>query len=111
MKMSDITLGDIALGPPAHTNRRSRLSATTWLMFLRSANARHQIVGFLFVLPMLTIMAVFKFYPTIQAFRLSLTDYDMLGDPNYIGLANYSSLLADPLFHQSIGVTIYFVVG
>ena len=108
--MSDMTLTDITLAP-ARGDHSPGQGLARRLAFLRSANARHQIVGFLFVLPMLTIMAVFKFYPTIQAFRLSLTNYDMLSEPEYIGLANYWSLLADPLFHQSVGVTIYFVIG
>ena len=108
--MSDITLSDVTLAP-ARTTRSQRIGLARWLTFLRSANARHQLVGFLFVLPMLAIMAVFKFIPTIQAFRLSLTDYDMLSEPRYIGLDNYWSLLADPLFLQSVSVTVLFVLG
>src|SRR5690606_39235377 len=39
-----------------------------------------------------------RFYPTAQAFWLSLTDWDLLRDANFIGLANYQKLFADPVF-------------
>lgn len=60
---------------------------------------------------MFLLLVVFKFIPMIQALYLSLTNYDLLSPPRFIGLRNYTDLLGDPLFHQSIAVTVYFVFG
>lgn len=73
--------------------------------------ARHQTWGYAFLLPMFLLLVVFKFIPMIQAFRLSLTNYDMLSPPRFVGLSNYTHLMNDPLFHQSVGATVYYVFG
>src|SRR5437879_10136722 len=77
--------------------------------WLRSAEARHQAWGYLFLAPMFLLLVVFKFIPMLQALYLSLTSYDLLSPPRFIGLRNYATLLEDPLFHQSVGVTAYYV--
>ncbi|TMI81963.1 MAG: sugar ABC transporter permease [Bacillati bacterium ANGP1] len=79
--------------------------------WLRSAEARHQAWGYLFLAPMFLLLVVFKFVPMLQAFYLSLTSYDLLSPPRFVGLRNYATLLQDPLFHQSVGVTAYYVFG
>jgi len=79
--------------------------------WLRSAEARHQAWGYLFLAPMFLLLVVFKFIPMLQAFYLSLTSYDLLSPPRFVGLRNYVTLLEDPLFHQSVGVTAYYVFG
>jgi multiple sugar transport system permease protein len=79
--------------------------------WLRSAEARHQAWGYLFLAPMFLLLVVFKFIPMVQAFYLSLTSYDLLSPPRFVGLRNYVTLLEDPLFHQSVSVTAYYVFG
>jgi len=79
--------------------------------WLRSAEVRHQAWGYLFLAPMFLLLVVFKFIPMIQALYLSLTTYDLLSPPRFVGLRNYMTLLGDPLFHQSVGVTVYYVFG
>lgn len=88
------------------TPRRTRV-----MRRLRSREARQQTWGYLFLLPMFLLLVVFKFIPMIQAFWLSLTDYDLLTPPRFIGLRNYTHLLGDPLFHQSVWATLYYVFG
>ena len=41
---------------------------------------------------------VIRFYPTVDAFWLSLTNWDLLKPPQFIGLANYERMFADPEF-------------
>jgi multiple sugar transport system permease protein len=72
---------------------------------------RHEWWGLAFVVPMLTLFAVFKFWPMAQAFWLSLTSYDLLSEPRFVGWENYRTLLGDPLFRQSIWATTYYVAG
>ncbi len=53
-----------------------------------------------------------RFYPTFEAFYLSLTDWDLLSDPEYIGLENYRRLFADPVFWQVFRNTfLYLLIG
>ncbi len=68
-------------------------------------------VGFMFVLPFVLGILFFKLFPFIASFALSLTQYDLIDPPQWIGLQNYSDLATnDPLFTQSLGVTLTFVI-
>jgi multiple sugar transport system permease protein len=62
-------------------------------------------------MPMFLLLVVFKFIPMFKAFYLSLTSYDLLSPPKFVGFHNYATLIEDPLFHQSVGVTVYYVFG
>jgi multiple sugar transport system permease protein len=56
--------------------------------------------------------AVIRFWPTLDAFRLSFTDWNLLRPPAFIGLRNYERLLRDPLFWQVFRNTfLYLVIG
>ena len=73
--------------------------------------ARPQLWGYAFLLPMLALLIVFKVVPMGRAVYLSFTSYDLLSPPRYVGLRNYAALWQDPLFHQSVRVTLYYVLG
>lgn len=56
--------------------------------------------------------SVIRFYPTFDAFWLSLTDWDLLSDPQFIGLENYHRLLTDPEFWKVFRNTFaYLLIG
>jgi ABC-type sugar transport system permease subunit len=76
-----------------------------------SAGARRQAWGYLFLLPALLLLLAFKVLPMLRAFQLSFTSYSLLAPPTFVGLRNYRELIADPLFHQSLGATLYYVLG
>lgn len=73
--------------------------------------ARLQLWGYAFVLPMLFLLAAFKVAPMLGVLWLSLTRYDLVSPPRFVGLQNYGTLLQDPLFRQSVAVTVYYVLG
>ncbi len=55
---------------------------------------------------------VIRFYPTFDAFRLSLTDWDLMSTPKFIGLENYRRMFADPGFwHVFRNTFAYLVFG
>ena len=62
------------------------------------------------ILPTLVILAIFRFLPMLQAFFLSLTQYDLVHPPKFIGLANFVDLVQDPLFLKSARVSLTYVV-
>jgi oligogalacturonide transport system permease protein len=67
-------------------------------------------LGFMFVLPFLLGILFFKLFPFVASFALSLTQYDLIDPPQWVGLENYKDLATnDPLFTQSLGVTMAFV--
>jgi multiple sugar transport system permease protein len=53
-----------------------------------------------------------RFYPTFQAFWLSLTNWDLLRPAQFIGLGNYQTLVNDPVFWQVFRNTFaYLIIG
>lgn len=88
---------------PTHTRQPRRgLSMRTRRLFW---------VWTFLALPVL-FYGVIRFYPTIDAFRLSLTDWDLMSPPKFVGLANYQRLFTDPQFWQVFRNTfIYLIVG
>ncbi|MGA5095914.1 carbohydrate ABC transporter permease [Streptomyces lavendulocolor] len=69
---------------------------------------REALVGLAFVAPMLVLFLVFRFGPTLGAAFLSLTDYRLSGEWTVIGAGNYTRLLQDDLFWESLGVTAVY---
>lgn len=63
-----------------------------------------------FISPWLIGFAVFTAWPLIYSAYLSLTDYDVINPPSFIGTANYEQLLHDPKIAQSLGNTVYYTV-
>ncbi|WP_407977603.1 carbohydrate ABC transporter permease [Brucella pseudogrignonensis] len=56
--------------------------------------------------------SVIRFYPTIEAFWLSFTNWDLMSQPEFMGIANYQKLFADPEFWKVFKNTfIYLLVG
>ena len=71
--------------------------------------------GWMFITPALVLIGVFFVIPVLGALALSFTDFDIyaIGDPGntrFIGLGNYRSLFADPLFWKALRNTAYYVV-
>jgi len=73
-------------------------------------NKRALIVGLLFVSPWIVGVLGFTVYPLISSFYFSLTRYDLIRDPVYIGAQNYNVLInTDPHFWKVMGNTFYYV--
>jgi len=67
--------------------------------------------GGLFVAPAVTIFVIFKYIPMAWAMWLSLSSYDLLTPPRFIGLDNYEGLAKDALFTQALENTFTYVIG
>ena len=67
--------------------------------------------GLGFVLPVVVFFAVFSVFPVFFGFYLSLTDYDLLSPPLFVGLDNFRNLVSDKLFLTALVNTLIFVVG
>lgn len=53
-----------------------------------------------------------RFWPTLEAFAISFTDWNLLKSPSFIGVDNYLRLVHDPLFWQVFRNTfMYLILG
>jgi multiple sugar transport system permease protein len=78
--------------------RRRRFSPAT----------RHNLVlGLAFISPWLVGFLAFYLYPALASLYYSFTDFKILEDPRWVGLANYQRMLGDPLFWKSLANTAY----
>lgn len=69
---------------------------------------QRNIQGWLFVSPVVLGLLTWTLIPFATAFYFSLTKYDLLSTPIFTGLKNYNHLWHDPLFWQSVKVTLSF---
>ncbi len=66
-------------------------------------------MALIFILPALVGFLVFYLYPFIRGFYFSLTKYNILGTPTFIGLDNFTRLFQDKLFWNALIVTLEYV--
>jgi len=72
---------------------------------------REAIEGYIFLLPWLIGYIAFSGGPIVASAYLSLTKYNVLLPPKFIGLGNYTyALTQDPLFIPSIIKTFYYAI-
>jgi multiple sugar transport system permease protein len=65
---------------------------------------------FSFLAPVLVGIAVFFLYPMVSAGYFSLTKFDLLSVPQWVGLDNYRRMVDDPFLLQSVRNTLWMVV-
>ncbi|WP_226781716.1 carbohydrate ABC transporter permease [Oceaniglobus trochenteri] len=75
-----------------------------------SAKHREWLSGYLFVLPDALGLLIFLGIPMAMSFVIALFRVDGFGGYQFIGLANYRQMLADPVFWQSTWVTLKYAV-
>ena len=89
------------------TSRAGRTTAQA--VWGRKARSREALAGILFVLPTLVIFGLFKFLPIFGAGAMSLTEYSLNGDFEFLGADNYTRLAADPTLLAEPRVTFLYV--
>jgi multiple sugar transport system permease protein len=67
-------------------------------------------MGYLFISPWLIGFVIFTLFPFIASMFLSLTNWHVVGDWDFVGLANYQTIATgqDQLFNESIRVTFTY---
>ncbi|MFI3805611.1 carbohydrate ABC transporter permease [Vagococcus fluvialis] len=64
-----------------------------------------------FLLPSLLGFALFIIYPIFYSLGVSFTNWDLINAKEFIGFGNYTRLLSDPQFWNSLKNTFYFIIG
>ena len=82
-------------------------------MFKNSVFNRYKLTPYLFLFPAIALLGLTVFFPAIQAFSLSFTqyEYDITQAPQWVGLANFNRLWSDKVFWQTVGNTLLYLVG
>ncbi|MFM7408976.1 MAG: carbohydrate ABC transporter permease [Cuspidothrix sp.] len=84
----------------------SKLTSKQWIV------TRSKLIPYLFLFPALTLLTFTVFWPAIQAFYLSFSSYENIGDaPQWIGFKNFIKLSKDPVFWQTLQNTIWYLIG
>jgi putative chitobiose transport system permease protein len=80
-------------------------------MMLRGA--RRQLIPYAFLAPALLVLTLTVFWPALRAFYLSFTEYglDLTQPPQWVGLANFRTLLKDQTFWKTLGNTVVYLIG
>lgn len=63
----------------------------------------------LFLIPASIGFIVFFAWPALRGLYLSFTDYNLLRPPSFVGLDNYIAISTDPVFWNSLKVTLEYV--
>ena len=87
---------------PASATVRSRM---------RWAARRHALVPYAFIAPNVVLFTAFSFLPLLYAAYISLHDWSLIGDPEWLGLKNYVRLGRDPLFWRALVNTALYAVS
>ncbi|XVU20829.1 carbohydrate ABC transporter permease [Actinoplanes sp. CA-054009] len=63
-----------------------------------------------FIAPAFIGFVAFMLWPTLRGIYLSFTKFNLLTPPEWTGLDNYVRMVQDPVFWNSLKVTVYYVV-
>ena len=63
---------------------------------------------YLFILPYLVFFILFRFGPSIAGLGVAFTNWQAVGNPRWIGLANFEAMLRDPRLAEAIRNTLGF---
>ena len=66
---------------------------------------QERLFAYIFISPWIVGFLAFVTYPLLASMYLSLTDYDLLTAPRWIGMRNFGKLMGDRLFWKSLEVT------
>lgn len=70
-----------------------------------------RIEPYLYMAPAVLFVAVFLLYPAVYTIAISLTKWDGLTPPVFVGLKNYFQIVQSPIFRTSLTNTLIWVVG
>lgn len=77
----------------------------------RSRKTLRNLSGWWWMMPALGLVGVFVYYPVLQNFQLSLYRWNAFSRaPRYVGLDNYQTMVADPVFWTALVNNIAYAV-
>ncbi|GAA3623032.1 sugar ABC transporter permease [Microbacterium awajiense] len=101
MSPSAPSLLDEAASDPPAPGRRPR-GTRRW---------RYALTVLAFLLPSAIPLALFVLLPMASAAWISLTEWNLITEPVFVGVDNFVALVADPRTAAVFGNTLYYIVG
>ena len=71
---------------------------------------RESLSPYIFILPASVLMGAFLYLPLLQSIGYSFFELDGFTPESFIGLGNYAALFQDPIFWNSIGLTLQWAL-
>jgi multiple sugar transport system permease protein len=81
------------------TRRRSR----PWV-------SRDGLSTLVFLVPLIVIFGIFSWLPIVRAVVMSIQKTNLVSEPVFVGMSNFSRVLADPLFGIAVANTAWFAL-
>jgi multiple sugar transport system permease protein len=81
------------------TRRRPRLSIS-----------RDGVSTVVFLVPLIVIFGLFSWFPIVRALVMSIQKTNLVSEPTFVGMSNFSRVLADPLFGIAVANTAWFAL-
>ena len=66
-----------------------------------ATHERKKLMGYLFLLPAVASFLYFVWYPVVLTFTMSFQRVNLAGATSFVGLANFKTLFADPVFAKA----------
>ncbi len=104
------------MATPLQTKKAESLAGTpipgTQPRFARVFNIRRRETLWFYILvaPWIVGFLIFTAGPMLASLYFSFTKYDIVSQPRWVGLQNYTNLLTDKLFWQSLKVTVLYTL-
>jgi len=68
------------------------------------------LLALLLLLPVLTILIIFRFIPIVYAFIISFHKWGITGPSKFVWFSNYIKIFNDAVFWRSLGNTFYYTI-
>lgn len=76
----------------------------------KKIQSRSNLIGYVLLSPWILGILCFQLWPIIHSFIMSFTNYNLLNEPVFIGIENYSKMFQDEIFYQAVKVTFKYVL-
>jgi multiple sugar transport system permease protein len=76
----------------------------------RRAGKKENLTAYLFLAPWVVGLLLITLGPMVASLILGFTDYNLLQNPEWVGLDNFTRMLTDERLHNALGVTFTYVL-
>jgi multiple sugar transport system permease protein len=105
--ISEVAMQDtLEISSPKSPRQRSIIGR--FFHYFKTPDGRRAVTGYLFISPFILGVMLWVVYPAGMAAWLAFQKWDLITPPKFVGLANFKTMFADPLFWQSLKVTFTF---
>lgn len=71
---------------------------------------KEEIAGYLFIIPVVTLLGLFLYYPAVRSFLIAFTEWNVFNPPKWVGFTNFYEVLGDPRWLKACYNTLWYLV-